>query len=204
MKILLAGYGKFPGMEDNHSSRIVRDVVTREEFLSEVIRTLEIPNVFRECPVVLSQAISDSDPDMVILVGVKFSASSIHLEKVALNVLNSIIPDCADEKASHLTIIEGEREAYFSAIPLQPLLEKLEQASIASKISYYADTYICNQAYYIACSMMTKRRGRPVALLVHIPRLPEQVTLTQKGSTLAYDISLKAITIILKTILSQQ
>lgn len=202
MKVLLLGFGPFPEIKNNHTSSIVKYIETHQGNIGLQIRSGILQVSFDKCRAQIEKQIIDYKPDAVILVGIKFSSATINLEKVALNVINSQSPDSEGTIIKDKLIIPGGREAYFSAFDLNLLRDRLTNAGIQSIVSYHAGTYICNQAYYLACNLLHKLNlnTNPRALLIHVPLLPSQLPPGYENYGIVYSTSRKAVRLCLEVL----
>jgi pyroglutamyl-peptidase len=193
MDVLLLGFSSFPGMEKNHSSSIVKHIYTHQGNIGLKIRSYILPVSFEKCKEQIEAQFMDYTPDAIVLVGIKFTSTCINLEKVALNIINSQSADSDGVIINDKQVIPEGREAYFSAFDLRPLNDQLTVLGIPSTISYHAGTYVCNQAYYIACYLLEKIYSQPKALLIHIPRLLSQLPHEFRKYGITYNTSLRAV-----------
>lgn len=169
MKILLFGFGSFPGVEVNHTSDLVLEINSEEAIAGLIIRSCVLPVDFQTVNNIIEKEIIGFNPDYSVLTGIKPGAEIIYLEKVALNVISSKIADNSGNYANGEKILQGGREAFFSSIDLNFIKQKLYANKIDSEISYFAGTYLCNQSYYISCALMNKLKGKPDSMFVHLP-----------------------------------
>jgi hypothetical protein len=107
MKVMLVGFGPFPGITRNHSGKIVAEIHRRREKLGlEVIPYIQ-PVIFSECQKSLPREIRNHKPDFVVLLGIKTSSDLFCIESVVLNVIHSERPDAAGETICGRTVIAG-------------------------------------------------------------------------------------------------
>lgn len=199
IKLLLLGFGPFPGIRTNHTSRIVKYINTHQDEIGLQIHSNVLPVSFEKCKTEVEKRIMDYKPHAVILVGIKFSSASINLEKVALNIISGG-PDIDEVIVQNELIVPKAREAYFSTLNLHHFEDCLTNAGIPSVVSYHAGTYICNQAYYLSCYFLDKLNSNPRALLIHIPCLPSQLSPESKKYGIAYSTSREAVRLCLETL----
>ena len=69
----------------------------------------------------------------------------------------------------------GGPAAYFSTLPLRPILAALSAEGIPAYVSYTAGTYLCNQTLYWTLHEISRRSPALRAGFIHVPLLPSIV-----------------------------
>jgi len=169
MKVLLFGFGPFPGVEYNHTSSLAQEIEHNEPSPDRCIKSCVLPVDFTRVTAIVEREITDFQPDYTVIAGIRANAEKIYFEKTALNIVSSSICDNFGNFAGERYVLENEREAFFTAIDIARIKDKLEHIGINCAVSYHSGTYLCNQAYYVSCFMMDKLKGKPDSLLIHVP-----------------------------------
>jgi pyroglutamyl-peptidase len=108
----------------------------------------------------------------VICLGQAGGRECITPELVAINLRNADIPDNKGNLPKDTPIVEGGREAYFSTLPVRKMTEAICSEGIASKLSYSAGAYVCNDLYY---SLLHSFHQSGVGIcFIHVPYSKEQ------------------------------
>lgn len=137
----------------------------------------------------LMSLISEHKPDAAVCCGQAGGRRAVTPEVCAINRDHADAPDNAGDVRRYAQIISGGENAYFTALPVEKLVEAVKAAGIACAPSFSAGTYVCNHVYYTLLSVMQK------GLFVHVPYSPEQTASRDTPSMEIADMS-KALSII--------
>jgi pyroglutamyl-peptidase len=175
MKILLTGFNKFGGLEYNPSEIIVKELAERLK-LSEsfTLKAEVLPTEFFRAGKRVQELIEAFRPDAAIGLGVAVDSNLISLERVALNLIDTVVPDNAGAAYSSTPIAPDGPLAYASTLPLDKIRERIQSLGIPVEISNHAGTYVCNNVFYLA-RYAAERLGANIKCgFVHIPPFASQ------------------------------
>ena len=88
--------------------------------------------------------------------------------------------------------------AYFSSLPLRPLLAALQEAEIPASISNTAGLYVCNAVFYEAARLKAQGKVR-LAGFIHVPYLPGQAA-EKDAPSLPLDRMVRALEIVFENL----
>jgi pyroglutamyl-peptidase len=134
--------------------------------------------VTRKYPVNLAQLKARLDRDLsqgidaVLHLGQAPGIAAIQLETVALNVAGMVEVPGED----YGPILEGAPIAYRTKLPIGSWAEDLRKASIPTRLSYHAGTYLCNAAMYLSHHWFASRGEEALVGFAHLPLTPQQVS----------------------------
>jgi pyroglutamyl-peptidase len=167
MNILITGFTPFGEVERNPSQLIVECLAERQPDL----RTLVLPTEYHAAAEKVLTALREWQPDAVVSLGVAQSRTAITLERIAVNVDDASIPDNGGVlKTGDLIEPEGAI-AYWSTLPLQPMLSALQTRGIPAAISNHAGTYVCNHVFYAARHYIEQQGLHIPCGFIHVPGL---------------------------------
>ena len=194
MKIIVTGFDPFGGETINPSIECVKALPEIEGV--ELIR-LELPTVFKESAKRLNEVINDVKPDAVLSVGQAGGRPGITMERIAINVDDTRIPDNISQQPIDEAIqLDGEA-AYFTTLPIKRIVKAIREAGISAEVSNSAGTFVCNHIMYQSLFAATKADKPFKAGFMHIPFIPEQTTdkpsLPLEESTRALQIAIETI-----------
>lgn len=172
-KILITGFEPFGSYAENSSWEAAKKVASFGVF-NAYIATECLPVSFVRAPMTLREAIDRHTPDVVIMLGQSATADRIKLERVALNMMDSVKGDNDGAKPDEEPIYEGEESALFTSLPIKHLRLAIEAQGIAVKISNSAGLYVCNRLYYEALRLCKERAMQ--AIFIHLPLYEEQTS----------------------------
>ncbi|MFG1420160.1 pyroglutamyl-peptidase I [Roseixanthobacter liquoris] len=168
-RILICGFGPFPGVPKNPSAQVARRLGRLgRPALAETERLVEIlPTRWAA----LDQAelrIHALKPDIILLLGVASRRRVVCVESRAVNAAGSF-PDASGVAMTGRKLGEGPAEIRSSA-DLPRLLAAMRAAGLPAALSRDAGRYLCNGLYYrvLTCAAA---RGVPV-VFVHLPGGP--------------------------------
>jgi pyroglutamyl-peptidase len=185
MKALVTGFDPFGGDAINPSFEAVRRLPARIATLEVV--TAELPTSFKRALPKLRALIKREQPDIVLCVGLAADRAAISIEKVAVNWDQARIADNDGAMPVDRPIVARAPAAYFSTLPVAPIVDALTRAGLRAEMSMSAGTFVCNHVFYglmhyvrhsvkhsVNRAVGTKRVLH--AGFVHVPALPNHST----------------------------
>ena len=199
MKILITGFEPFGEYPLNPSQLLVHKLPDQRSHYTLVKDILPVHHAL--APQKLITLLNEHQPDAVIAFGLASSRAMISLERVAINLLDYVIPDNAGVTFTNQAVVKDGPAAYFSTLPLEHLLTALKDAGIPAETSLSAGAYLCNQIFYHIMHKLATENLTIPAGFIHLPALPEQAARSQKPmSSMPFDSLLTAGDIILETV----
>ena len=200
MKVLITGFEPFGEEKINPSWEAVK--MLPEEIEGARIVKKQLPVSFKRVRRLLPELMDDTKPDLVLLTGQAGGRFNITVERVAINVMDSVKGD-NDGYAPEDELIFNGPAAYFATIPIRRIVKTLREEKIPATISNSAGTYVCNTAMYTALHHISSQRLKAKAGFIHVPYIPEQVLdktkpsmsldMIKRGIQLAVRESLKSL-----------
>jgi pyroglutamyl-peptidase len=196
VKVLVTGFEPFGGEKMNPSWEAVKALP--DKIKGAVIVKRRLPVTFRGVKDILPRLIVDEKPDVMILTGQAGGRPNITVERVAINVMDSTMPDNEGYKPEDEPVFEGAPAAYFATLPVKAIVNALREAKIPASVSNTAGTYVCNTAMFTALHTievagMTARAG-----FIHVPFSHEQA-LDNPRPSMALETIKKAVELAVKT-----
>jgi pyroglutamyl-peptidase len=194
-KILVAGFGPFPGAASNPSGRLALDIARSRRLADKVtVAAAVIPTVYDDVFSSLSQLLACEKPDAVLLFGLAGSTPWMRIETRAANFAMGIHPDAAGRKTKEQSLIAGAPSRLTVRAPVRRLFGAARQWNSRAKLSIDAGGYICNAALF-HCLDAARRTGAPkLVAFIHIPwpRGRARKRLTPKNRPPTFDTLLRA------------
>ena len=178
--VLLTGFEAFgdsrtADLELNPSWLAVRSL-HGDELAGHRLVGARLPCVFGESLSRLYALLRQHRPALVLAVGEAGGRAGLSLERIAINLDDARQPDNAGAQPIDQPVIVGGPAAYFTSLPIKPMLRDLQQAGLPAEVSPSAGSYVCNHVFYALMhalatepSLRASRGG-----FVHVPYLPEQ------------------------------
>ena len=125
------------------------------------------------------------------MLGQRGKGASIDIERIAVNLMDSVNPDNDGYQPQEQAIVTGGESAYFSNLPVKVLRDAVLRKNIPARVSNSTGLYVCNSTYYNALEEI-KRHQLPIkAVFVHLPKISADFPL---------EMLTEAVKIIMKTI----
>jgi pyroglutamyl-peptidase len=171
LKVLVAGFGPFPGAAKNPSGQLALTLAhSRRGALSGAkIIGVVIPTVYREVISTLSDVLKVEKPDAVLMFGLAGSTPFMRIETRAANVASNIHPDAAGERPAVPSLVAGSPQILKARAPVHRLLAAARRAGGNVKLSADAGRYICNAAFFLALDDARRTDAPKLVAFVHIP-----------------------------------
>jgi pyroglutamyl-peptidase len=182
LRILLTGFGPFPGAPFNPTKPLVERLMNlrRPAFddveLSSHIFHVTYATVDRELPKILAK----HRPDAMLMFGLANRTAHLRIETRARNAITTIWPD-----ADGTRVRKGSIAADEDAVMFGPHTARLLRAALATGIdaraSRDAGAYLCNYLSWRAIEATRHEDGPHLAAFVHIPLLARDGTAARPG-----------------------
>jgi len=117
-------------------------------------------------------------PSAVLHLGLAGGRARIALERVAVNVMDYVVPDNAGCQKTDEPCVPAGPAAYFATIPLREILARLTDAEVPAYLSDTAGTYLCNQTLYTTLHAVAAMPMPPRVGFMHVPLLPSMVAMS--------------------------
>jgi pyroglutamyl-peptidase len=171
MRVLLVGFGPFPGAPRNPSAVLVKRLASRRRpALAGTVRTAHVfattyAAVDNELPRLFA-----GNPDIVLMFGLAARRRHLCIETQARNTRSILFPDVRGYRPARGVIASGEPAALRGGAPFARLLAAARAARMPSRLSRDAGRYVCNYSYWRALALAGRGRG-PLVQFIHIPRI---------------------------------
>jgi len=172
MRVLITGFGPFPGAPVNPSAALAKALAkSRRAALSDLeifthVFATAYAAVDRDLPKILKQ-----QPDVVLLFGLAGRRRHVCVETRARNRASLIFPDATGEKPKSGVIESGGPAALAGRAPFVRLRHALRQGRVPARLSRDAGTYLCNYVFWRA---LRASGGGPLVQFIHIPSIRQQ------------------------------
>jgi pyroglutamyl-peptidase len=181
-RVVVVGFGPFPGAPKNPSTELVRRLVRRRRpaLADTTILSAIVPTAYAAVTGEFTELLRMHDPDAVLMFGIASRAQFMRVERRAVNFATGFYPDVTRAKLATRQVLPE----IASELPVRAHVGLLISAGRATGIdvrpSRDAGRYICNAALLVALAA-AKRSGRPRRVaFVHIPR-PRRHRYARKG-----------------------
>jgi pyroglutamyl-peptidase len=167
-RVLLIGFGPFPGAPHNPSAALAKALARRRRpALADTERTAHVlATVYAAADRDLSKLFA-AKPDVVLMFGLAARRRHLSIETRARNAVSVLFPDASGHRPLRAVIAGGEPASRMGNAPFASLLGAARSRAVPARLSRDAGRYLCNYAYWNA--LQHAKRGRPLVAFVHIP-----------------------------------
>lgn len=165
MRVLITGFGPFPGAPFNPSAALAKTLARRRRpALAGIERSVHVfattyASVDRDLPKLFAQK-----PDVVLMFGVAGRRRQLCIETRARNAVSLLFPDASGRRPRHGVIkLRGPAALSGNA----PFARLAGAAGPSARLSRDAGSYLCNYVYWQTLEQV--RGTRPLVQFVHIP-----------------------------------
>ena len=168
MRILIAGFGPFPGAPFNPSELLVKALARRRRpALAGIKRVMHVfatayAAVDRDVPKLFA-----TRPDIVLIFGLAGRRRGLCIETRTRNAVSVLFPDAGGYRPRSGIIAKGAPPSRRGNAPFARLLGAARSSAFPARLSHDAGRYLCNYAYWQA--LRYARDDGPLIAFVHIP-----------------------------------
>lgn len=178
-RVLLTGFGPFPGMPNNPTAALVAAVDGWEPHSSGLWRVTSavFATEWQGLAERRRQTLAKVQPDVCLHLGVHGKATGLHVETTAHNALEFGRPDAAGLQVRDARIAADGPATWQTRFAARQVIQELLQADLPALESQDPGRYLCNALYALA---LQDAKAAP-ALFLHIP-MPGQPRADGKGA----------------------
>ena len=169
-RILVTGFGTFPGVHDNPTALLIHALGKHRTRLARLGIALEgamLPVEYAGVAKELETLNETLKPDAILHFGLAARRKFISIETRALNRLSLLHCDAAGVRAPRRAIVPGAPLAAHSTFPARQIEAAMRRAGLRARLSANAGDYVCNETLYLSLARSPAR----IAGFIHVPRL---------------------------------
>ncbi len=174
MKVICTGFEPFGGKQINFSKMLVHDLysnLNNDCALEISILPVDFKNAFTP----LHKLALLHKPNWIFCFGQASKRSSISLERLAINLMDSSQPDNSGYSPEEEPIKPHAPLALKTNFPIKEMLDELKNTNTPAEISNSAGTYVCNTLFYKA--LLELQNENTKIGFIHIPDFSENIAL---------------------------
>jgi pyroglutamyl-peptidase len=169
MRVLITGFGPFPGAPFNPSADLATALARRRRpAFAGIERAVHIfATTYASVDRNLPRLLTDQKPGIVLMFGLAGRRRRPCVETRARNAVSLLFPDASGHRPKHGVIALGGPTARQGNAPFASLVGTTRTNAAPAKLSRDAGRYLCNYIYWRA---LERTKGkRPLVQFVHIP-----------------------------------
>jgi pyroglutamyl-peptidase len=171
-RVLITGFGPFPGVTDNPSSWLVEMLATQHSAPDFKLDARVLPTEW-ENVALIHRLYETVQPHVMIHFGVSEDLPVFAIERSAHNRV-SPRTDARGATPDGRKIREGGPTRFDTPFPAAKLAAHLRRTGIAARTSRSAGEYLCNFLYYHSLDWAFRQETVPPVLFVHVPPLTKK------------------------------
>ncbi|MEK6908924.1 MAG: hypothetical protein AABX23_02645 [Nanoarchaeota archaeon] len=173
MKILVYAFKKFDKLNTNPSAEVGKIIYDSLKGKNGINIRLEIFSVDYGFERNLEKVILEFEPYFILGLGAS-KRNKITVESIALNVIHEPRGDEKGKIFTNKKIISGA-DAIKTKFNCEMLVNHLKKLDIPCDLSFFAGTYICNNAYFRCLKLVSDKNLNSKTVFVHVPLSPKEV-----------------------------
>jgi pyroglutamyl-peptidase len=183
LRILVTGFGPFPGAPFNPTQPLVKRLLRlRRPALSDVELTGHIfPVTYKAVDRELPQLLTKHRPHALLMFGLANRTPYVRIETRARNAVTTLWPD-ADHARVRKGSIAGGADARIFGPHTAKLLRAADSTGVDARASRDAGSYLCNYLSWRAIEATCRDTGPRLAAFVHVPPLKQDGAAQRKGA----------------------
>jgi pyroglutamyl-peptidase len=184
LRILITGFGPFPGAPYNPTQPLVARLLrVRRPALGDVELTGHIfPVTYRAVDRELPELLAKHRPQALLMFGLASRTPYLRIETRARNAVTTLWPD-ADHTRVRKGSIAPDADAMMFGPHTTKLLRAAKGAGVDARASRDAGSYLCNYLCWRAIEAVRADHDLRLAAFVHVPLLARDGARQRKGAT---------------------
>jgi pyroglutamyl-peptidase len=193
LRILITGFGPFPGAPDNPTGPLVRALARNHRTTSGVtIKAHVFQTRYSVVDRALPRLLKSFRPDALVMFGLANRSRAIRVETLARNRI-AATPDAGGTTLGPGKIDKAAPPRLAVRAPAAALLRAVERTGLPVRLSRSAGDYVCNYTLWRATRAATEPQGPKLAAFIHVPlvsaRWTEQSLEAAGGAVLQATVS---------------
>ncbi|MGD9920753.1 MAG: pyroglutamyl-peptidase I [Pseudorhodoplanes sp.] len=174
LRILVTGFGPFPGAPENPTGRLVRALV-RNSRLGVTVKAHVFPTRYKAVDRALPRLLKTFKPDALVMFGLATRARALRVETLARNRISDR-PDAGGFTPGPCQIDAASRRSLPVRAPVDAMLHGLKRTGLPARLSRDAGDYLCNYTLWLATRAAGQRDGMELSAFIHVPKLSLRIT----------------------------
>jgi len=177
LRILITGFGPFPGAPDNPTGPLAQTLADGPHPLADggVVKAHIFSTRYDAVDRTLPQLLADFQPDALLMFGLAIRSRAIRIECRARNTI-SATPDEGGFSPGSCAIDETASRSLAVRAPVGRLLAALQRDGLPARLSRNAGAYLCNYSLWYATRAAMQPDGPRIAAFIHVPPVSARMT----------------------------
>lgn len=196
--ILLTGFAPFGGERINPSWEVAQRL-DAAKISGATIKAIRLPVNCKRAARIVAETIEELRPAAILGLGQAGGRPALSIEKVAINVADARASREVDGGVNGSPVVSGAPDAYFSRLPIAPIIRALKHRGIPAGLSLSAGVYVCNAVMYAGLHALRRRRRAPAGF-IHLPYAAGQAVRHRAAASMSSEMMSDGIALALEVI----
>ena len=172
-RVLVTGFGPFPGAPENPSAWLAEALAAHTSLLNCELHAQVIPTEWETVAALTPRLYEGLQPLVLIHFGLCQRTQGFRIERSAYNRIAPRADARAALPPAKFILAQGA-DRLDTRLPAVRLAAHLRAGGLATATSRTAGRYLCNFLYYRSLAWAARQEDAPLVLFVHIPRSTAQ------------------------------
>jgi pyroglutamyl-peptidase len=173
VRILVTGFGPFPGAPDNPTGPLVR-ALGRKRWSGATVKSHVFATRYNTVDRALPRLLKTFEPDAIVMFGLATRSRAIRVETLARNRI-SHYPDAGGFTRGPCAIEAAAARTLAVRAPTAGLLRAIKRAGLPARLSRNAGDYLCNYILWHA-TRASETHGVELSAFIHVPEPSLRIT----------------------------
>ena len=198
MNILVTGFKPFHNWQSNPTEHLV-ETLMKAPPQGITLEGLILPVSYKDAPRIVLDKLFKGNFSGLLMLGLMPDPAIIKIEKLAINLGDSGLPDSKSVIMKDQVLIKGGPVSIFGNFDITRILNALETKGIPGIASLSAGAFVCNATYYQVAYEIEYRGCKLPFCFVHIPP-SEAEKQTSGGIFLPMSVLMKGVKLIIENL----
>ena len=176
-RVLVTGFAPFGKYVENSSWATAQQVVAQGVQGVELFLRM-LPVSFERVASALHEAVEETHPDLIVMLGQAALSEKVRLERIAINLMDAKSADNDGMVPDEAPIYPNEPAALFTKLPIKKLCAFMVEQGLPVVVSNSCGLFVCNRLYYEALRLC-EHTPNMEAILVHVPLYKGQIGISE-------------------------
>ena len=166
-RVLVTGFAPFGKYVENSSWATAQQVVAQGVQGVELFLRM-LPVSFERVASALHEAVEETHPDLIVMLGQAALSEKVRLERIAINLMDAKSADNDGMVPDEAPIYPNAPAALFTKLPIKKLCAFMVEQGLPVVVSNSCGLFVCNRLYYEALRLC-EHTPNMKAIFVHLP-----------------------------------
>lgn len=167
-RVLITGFGPFPGAAENSSAWLVQALAAKGAPSGCTLHAEVLPTEWAEVTTLGPRLLQRHRPRLILHLGLSRTAKGFRIERSAHNVID-FREDARGATPNKRSVLEPGEARLDTAISTAKLARHLRTQDLPAAASRSAGAYLCNYLYYLSLHWARQQEAPCDVTFVHLP-----------------------------------